>query len=277
MIANLQSPENLHLLFPFHSEKEIKDYKLLLGEKGSKKKKIALEKFRADSSDLGKHGLILWSTTMLQRLRALSNHATALKIMKELDLEKDYIPVITSHASWGDVLQKAIPNLTVEEVVLPVPECFLKFKYIDGKYYVIYLKQETGDIALSYKPVEVYDDPVFRNSHYGVMTDAMFPFVLYLLLSFELNLTNVVSDSGKVISFSEGFENQMPVTSIEYRLLPVSKQRGSSSESTGIGSKKKFHIRRAHWRTYENGNRVRIGWMFVGDINLGFVDKDYMV
>jgi hypothetical protein len=40
------------------------------------------------------------------------------------------------------------------------------------------------------------------------------------------------------------------------------------------GTRKRLHWRRAHWRHYPN-HRVRMKRMLVGDIDLGFVDKEY--
>jgi hypothetical protein len=39
-------------------------------------------------------------------------------------------------------------------------------------------------------------------------------------------------------------------------------------------TRKRLHFRRSHWRHYEN-HRTKIGWMLVGDPDLGFVDKHY--
>ena len=277
MITSIDSPINRNFILPINTERELKNYRVLLGEKGSKKKKQAVEKLKAEKLDMGKDGKTLWATSALQHLRALSNHKTALGILNELDLGVDYIPIITSEVYWGDVLEKAIPDLKIEEIILPVPECYFKFKYSDGKYYVVYLKQTSESEEIDFKPFRFYEPSLTTHSLYGNMTDDMILYVFYLLLSFEIKVSKLVASNATEICFQEDHPRRSIDPSVEYKLSPIRKTVGAESNNEGVGSKKKFHIRRAHWRTYESGKRIRIGWMFVGDISLGFVDKDYVV
>lgn len=278
MTLTINSKENLQFILPLTSDNEIKHCRVLIGEKGSKKKKSAIEKVKEYLYTVGSAGRALFATSTLQHLRALSSHEKAISVLKELDLDTDYLPIITTDVYWGDVLQKAIPDLKNEEVILPLPEFYLKFKYKDGKYYVVYIGQGNLTSGYVYKPLQDYVPNLSMHKEYGNMSDSMIDYVSYLLLAFEIKLANLVTKSGTNISFEEGLRDKLRDRSIEYRLTPALRSSDSSSEqSTHLGKKVKFHFRRAHWRTYSDGKRIRIGWTFVGDIRLGFVDKDYVI
>lgn len=276
MITNINSPENLQLLVPFSSEKEIKDYKLLLGEKGAKKKKPIFDIFKEKALSINRHDdLVTWTTFNFQRFRALTSHSTALKLLKEIGVDKNYVPVIKTDLPWNNAFGKAIDDLSLSEVLLPVPECLLHFKYIDKKDYVAYLHQPTKESKIAYR---ILPHPDISDEEHKMMMSGMGIFIAYILLSFELKLTALSSSKGENIVFDESNDKPRLNRDYEYKVLPIKQERKESSAAgRGTGSKKKFHIRRAHWRTYEDGKRIRIGWMFVGDINLGFVDKDYVV
>ncbi len=52
------------------------------------------------------------------------------------------------------------------------------------------------------------------------------------------------------------------------------KHRAAPTDSLGIGSRKRLHFCRGHWRHYE-ASKTWIRWCLKGNPDLGFVDKEY--
>jgi hypothetical protein len=50
------------------------------------------------------------------------------------------------------------------------------------------------------------------------------------------------------------------------------RHQSTASEYKGVV---RLHLRRSHFRHYEDGRRVRIPWTLVGNPDLGFIDKHY--
>lgn len=267
---------NKTLITPFFNPSEMKMFKLLLSDKGAKKKKPGISYLRDVVSQLDGVELKMWVTGTLQKFRSLSDHASALKVLKEIGISTDYVPVIYVNEPWDQALQNVIKDVDIRDVMLPVPDCIMVLKHTDGVVYNVFLEQHGLEEQIT---IHLMSDDERSDDDANQILEALEPLITYSLLSFEIKLSSLNNHAGKNIVHTEDKDNLLNIDkSCEYKLTPVHKTKSSeSAESVPTGRKVKFHIRRAHWRTYEDGKRIRIGWMFVGDISLGFVDKDYVI
>lgn len=66
---------------------------------------------------------------------------------------------------------------------------------------------------------------------------------------------------------------------LEYKVLRLDLDKLSTSQEPGGGThaSPRLHLRRGHWRKYQNGEKKWIKPMWVGDKDLGVVHKDYEV
>jgi hypothetical protein len=64
----------------------------------------------------------------------------------------------------------------------------------------------------------------------------------------------------------------------DFHVVDLSKRHRAKSGygGGGEGSQKRLHLRRGHWRHYES-HRTWINWMLVGNPDLGFIDKHYLL
>lgn len=60
----------------------------------------------------------------------------------------------------------------------------------------------------------------------------------------------------------------------DHHVIYLSHRHHGHGTGEGIGTKRRLHFRRGHWRHYEE-RRTWIRWTLVGNPDLGFVDKQY--
>lgn len=60
----------------------------------------------------------------------------------------------------------------------------------------------------------------------------------------------------------------------DHHVVYLSRRGATSRQSDFVGTKKRLHFRRGHWRHYAD-RRSWVRWTLVGNPDLGFVDKEY--
>ncbi len=64
---------------------------------------------------------------------------------------------------------------------------------------------------------------------------------------------------------------------LDYHIVDLSsRHRATIANTGGLGTQRRLHFRRGHWRHYES-HKTWIKWMLVGNPELGFVDKHYAI
>lgn len=192
-------------------------------------------------------------------------------VRKEMRKEQ-LLPTFSIGHDWFSVLDKHLGTVDDNQIVLPFPKCIFKLDYVEGTPYgIISQHPETNVInvlSFSANPgmtFEEFKDPyeVFKRH------------VIFACVAMEMGLAGKMSEINADLG-KDSVAGRDPVNS--YKVLPIKltkSQPKPHNVNTGA-SAQRFHVRRSHWKTVK-GVRKRIKWYFAGNIELGFIIKDYAV
>lgn len=260
-------------------------FDVLLGKHGSRLRESSGDALRKAILESSSFMAVLQVASVQRGLAQKSSDELATFTLTKLNLGEYLVPTINIKNDWYKALSKQIADVTLKDVMLPQPRCIIRMVH-DGIGYQAVVKQESPDHEIDTEfftsapeDESVPDDDDASDGRVDIFKRQL----AYALLASEVDLAHSVStrldkrEEGAVLPSLPGKADLNAYRGNTYTIVALRKNKGCQSSGEGTGTRKRFHVRRAHFRTYENGKTVRINWMFVGDINLGFVDKDYEV
>lgn len=200
--------------------------------------------------------------------------------------------------NWADALGESIRAVAKADrpvdVMLPYDVCFFEF-YMAGRCVILTAFQEGCEIIGSDKKkyqnppsyivaIECEDDYWF---HEALKPSALenTPFLkairsqvegICVALEAKIAVSEKVEPAAK-LNKKRIANGKPPLMSYNVIDLAVRKNRGAHSSSKEYQGIVKCHLRAGHWRHLDDVRKIRIGWMLVGNPDLGFVSKHYLV
>lgn len=191
------------------------------------------------------------------------------------------IQFIVEH-DWHGALSKIIKDVTNNEIQIPYPETIFEFSYMETPMRgTVYQDPDTyeirlGNIYVSPAEAEVFEVRPWYLANHKEAAEFL-DHVRYTCIALETELS--VKEQQPMLSFLKALKPEqrkmLKAPSVTYKILPIRKHEPKEGSVVPvIGSKQRFHVRRSHWKMVK-GERRRIKWYFAGNIELGFVVKDY--
>lgn len=268
---------------------------ILLGKEGSSKRQLLSSKVAQSISEVAPSPTAYLKTAVLcKALAAHSSDELSVFTIDKMGIGKFLIPYLTIENDWHAVLANQIGEATLDDVLLPFKHCIVSIAVGDNdkRVYKAIVRQNTPEekIDIDFFAVHNAISPIGGNEDVE-LTDEEHEFhyqrfkklLVYGLLASEVNLAENVStrdDKRNADDYKPALPGKVDTNAyrgISHSIVQMRKSNGGNQSTHAPGGKKRLHIRRAHWRTYADGKKVRISWMLVGDINLGFISKDYAV
>ena len=191
------------------------------------------------------------------------------------------IQFIVEH-DWHSALSKIIKDVQDNEIQLPYAETIFEFSYMETPMRgTIYQDPNTYEIKLGNVYISTASAEVFEVRPWylaNAKEAAVFlEHVRYTCVALETELS--VKQQQPMLDFLKALKpaqrKLLKAPSVTYKILPVRKHEPKEGSVVPVvGSKQRFHVRRSHWKMVK-GERRRIKWYFAGNIELGFVVKDY--
>lgn len=249
---------------------------ILLGMHGSKKRTILAANVIRTINGYSTFNRILQVSILRKFMADESSNERAVFTLEKMGLTQYVVPNIYVQNDWYTPLHKVLGDVTLGDIVLPAPRIMVSMT-IGQNVYTAVVSQATPETEVVIDNFTYYD-PVSSEvvpSHVTVdmqskSVQEFIRYFCYAMIASEVNLAEKRDTPRGAIGTSGS-----PLSGYDYKIIAIKRSQGGHTEGTGTGSKKRFHFRRAHKRILGDGREIRIGWMFVGDIELGFVDKDY--
>lgn len=198
------------------------------------------------------------------------------------------VPSIVVRHNWlaaiGDDLREKDGEPV--DVSLPYPSVLFEFKF-HGKCVVLMAsEQEDGRVGLL-PIVEFEKDKWFICTMRDELLFKLHNAVCKQVEAICVALTVQIAESEEIhqpeaINRKRLKNKKLPLRS--YHVVDLSKRfqdkkmRRNGVKSTDDGPKVRLHWRRRHWRHFKSGRPpIEIDWMLVGDIDLGFIEKHYLM
>lgn len=249
---------------------------VLLGNYGSKKRTIMANAVTATINSNDNFNRVLRVSILRKYMAEQSSNEKALFTLGKMGLSQYVVPNIYVQNDWYTPLHKVLGDVTLGDIVLPAPRMLISMT-IGKNEYTGLVSQESPESEVVIENFTYFNPqssevvPSHANvDMHGEATKEFVRYFCYAMIASEVNLAEKRDTPRGAIGVSGS-----PVCGYDYKIVAIKRSRGGHTEGTGNGSKKRFHFRRAHKRILGDGREIRIGWMFVGDIELGFVDKDY--
>lgn len=267
---------------------------ILLGKEGSAKRQILSANIaRTISSEAPGPSAYLKTVVLNKALARHSSDELAAFTIDKMGIGKFLIPYLTIENDWHAVLADQIGEATLGDVLLPFKYCVVMAPVGDNeRTYTAIVSQNSPEEEIdinffsvnSAKALEEGGEsfPLAGEEH-EVHYERFKKMLVYGLLAAEVNLAETAptrADKRSAGDYKPALPSSVDPSAYRgntYSIVQMKKSSGCNEATRTPGGKVRLHIRRAHWRTYADGKKVRINWMLVGDINLGFISKDYTV
>lgn len=215
---------------------------------------------------------------LLETLSKESNRKNVVASGDNLDSLAEAQVFVVRH-NWLGVLGE---QLTLDsEVRLPYPNCVFEF-VCNGLPCLIWCKQ--GSAAFEFSTfLNVEKDTWTFLGKNAAPFGSVIAYLLKQVFALAIVLDADVASAQKVdapakLNKKRELSGKPPLMS--YHVVDLNKKRRRVIVNDGQGgthSSPRLHLRRGHTRTYKTGQTIWINWMLVGDPDLGFVDKHYLL
>lgn len=250
---------------------------ILLGVHGSKKRTILAANVTRGIKSGNEFERFLHVSIMRKMMADMSSTAKATFTLEKMGLAEYIVPNIFIKNDWYTPLHKVLGDVTLSDIVLPAPRMLISMTIGENQYTTL-VSQDSPEEAVKIENFTYYNpvssEVVPSHAIADGSSEAVREFInyfCYAMIASEVNL----AEKKEVDRSASGVSTASAPSGYDYHVVAIKRSQGSNEGGTGTGSKKRFHFRRAHKRELADGRTIRIGWMFVGDIELGFVDKDY--
>jgi len=216
---------------------------------------------------------------LLQTLSKEPNRKNVSLTGESFDSLADAQVFVVRH-NWLGVLGE---QLTLDsEVRLPYPNCVFEF-VCNGLPCLIWCRQPSSSLFefLTFLNVEK-DTWTFLGKNaapFGGVVAYLLKQVLALAIVLDADVaTTRKVDAPAKLNKKRALSGKPPLVS--YHVVDLNKKKRRTIVNDGQGgthSSPRLHLRRGHTRTYKTGQTIWINWMLVGDPDLGFVDKHYLL
>lgn len=186
---------------------------------------------------------------------------------------------------WHTALCKAIPEVKDDEIELPFQRTTFEFTYLETPMRGVVV-QDPQTHALTVESLYLSSGPadLFVVRPWYLANDrekeVFLEHVRYICVAMEVELAGkeqqVMPAFLKALAPAARRALKAPTITYKIRPLRQPKPNGEFSIPGVSGSKQRFHVRRSHWKVVK-GVRRRIKWYFAGNIELGFIIKDYVL
>lgn len=201
-----------------------------------------------------------------------------------------YLPRIKASNSfvikhdWASAFKQPLENEVFNyEFKLPYEHCLFELQ-LDKKYVLVLASQHSGNnvniiifismnehwVAVSISDNELYRDTCDINVFRYALDQVR---AVCIALDTEIAETTVERAPYK-LNKDRISKGRPPMFS--YHIVDLSSRYRNKPVHSGTHNSPRFHLRRGHWRHYED-HKTWIKWTLVGNPDLGFIDKQYII
>lgn len=198
------------------------------------------------------------------------------------------VPSIVVRHNWMQAIGEDLRE-TANEVIsisLPFPTVLFEFM-VHGKCIIVAASEQEDGSTHMFMYIEFEKNKWLACAHDDdMLADIYNPLrrqveAICVALSVEIAGTEEIQQP-EALNRKRLKNNKLPLRS--YHVVDLSKRfqdkkmRKSGVKTDSDGPKVRLHWRRKHWRHFKNGHpSIVIEWMLVGNIDLGFIEKHYLM